>query len=153
LPPVRHARVNLLWSITILFGISTGPGIGGWLSEYHGWHSIFYVSLPAVAFIALAALLHLPEKKADHAPPFDFFGFAAFSAGMTGLQMFLDRGERLDWFASPEIWIEAIASASGFYLFVVHFLTADKHFIDKALLRDRNFALSAIMYFASGFVL
>jgi DHA2 family multidrug resistance protein len=33
--------------------------------------------------------------------------------------MLLDRGERLDWFASLEIWIEAVACALGIYLFVV----------------------------------
>jgi DHA2 family multidrug resistance protein len=151
-PQQRHARITLIWSITILFGISTGPGIGGWLSEYHGWHSIFYLSLPAVAFIAPTVILSLPEKKPG-TPPFDFFGFGTFSLGMTALQMFLDRGERLDWFYSKEIWIEAIAAAMGFYLFAVHVLTAEKHFFDKALFRDRNFAVSTILYFASGFVL
>jgi hypothetical protein len=29
---------------------------------------------------------------------FDFFGLATFALGMTGLQLLLDRGERLDWF-------------------------------------------------------
>jgi DHA2 family multidrug resistance protein len=151
--PAREARINLLWSITILFGISTGPGIGGWLSEYYGWHSIFYLSLPAVAFIALAAILSLSEKKPARPPQFDFFGFAMFSVGMTALQMLLDRGERLEWFNSKEIWIEAIAAATGFYLFFVNILTSEAHFFDKALFKDRNFALSTIMYFASGFVL
>jgi DHA2 family multidrug resistance protein len=152
-PPARHARINILWSITILLGISTGPAIGGWLSEYHGWHSIFHVSLPAVAFIALAAVLSLPEKKPRQPPAFDFFGFGTFSLGMTGLQMVIDRGERLEWFHSIEIWIEASAAAMGFYLFLVHVLTAERHFFDKALFKDRNFAASTVIYFAAGFVL
>src|SRR6202030_3781512 len=38
-------------------------------------------------------------------------------------------------------------------LFLVHVLTRKDHFLDKALFRDRNFVLSAIMYFAFGFVL
>jgi hypothetical protein len=33
--------------------------------------------------------------------------------------------ERLEWFASTEIWVEAIASVLGFYLFIVHVLTTD----------------------------
>ena len=35
----------------------------------------------------------------------------------------------------------------------MHVLTTKTHFLDKALFRDRNFVLSAIMYFAFGFVL
>jgi MFS transporter, DHA2 family, multidrug resistance protein len=72
---------------------------------------------------------------------------------MIGLQMVLDRGERLEWFASPEIWAEAVASVLGFYLFIVHVVTTQTHFLDKALLKDRNFVLSTVMFFAFGFVL
>ena len=72
---------------------------------------------------------------------------------MIGLQMLLDRGERLEWFASAEIWVEAVASVLGFYLFIVHVLTTKVHFLNKALFKDRNFVLSTIMFFAVGFVL
>jgi DHA2 family multidrug resistance protein len=153
LPPARHARINFVAAVTGLFGISTGASIGGWLSEYHGWHSIYYFSLPMTGFIFLAMALSLAEKKPAQNPPFDFFGWATFALGLTGLQMLLDRGERLEWFASAEIWAEALASVLGFYLFVVHVLTAESHFLDKALFRDRNFILSTILCFGLGFVL
>ena len=153
LPPARHARISLAWSACLVLGISSGASIGGWLSEYHGWHSIFYFSLPMAGFIFLTMALSLPEKRAEQNPPFDFFGLATFSLGMIGLQMLLDRGERLEWFNSAEIWVEASVSALGFYLFIVHVLTRDVHFLNKALFKDRNFILSAIMFFAVGFVL
>jgi len=153
LPPARHAKLGLASTALMLFGISSGPAIGGWLSEYHGWHSIFYFSLPLAAWVFVAVALWLPEKKADRALPFDFLGFSTFSVGIVGLQMLLDRGERLEWFASPEIWLEAIAAALGFYLFLVHVLTAKAHFMEKALFADRNFVLSSILLFAAGFVL
>lgn len=40
LPPPRHARITLAWTVCVMLGISSGASIGGWLSEYHGWHSI-----------------------------------------------------------------------------------------------------------------
>jgi len=153
LPPSRHARINLVAAVTLLLGLLSGPSIGGWLSEYHGWRSLFYVSLPMTAFIFLAVALSLPEKPARQNSPFDFFGLTTFSFGAVGLQMLLDRGERMEWFNSAEIWAEAAASVLGFYLYFVHVLTTKAHFLDKALLKDRNFVLSAIMYFAFGFVL
>jgi DHA2 family multidrug resistance protein len=153
LPPSRHARINQVAAVTLLLGLLSGPSIGGWLSEYYGWHSIFYVMLPVAGSIFLTAALSLPEKRAAQNPPFDFFGLTTFSFGIVGLQMLLDRGERMEWFNSAEIWAEAAASVLGFYLFLVHVLTARTHFLDKALFRDRNFVLSAVMYFAFGFVL
>ena len=153
LPLPQHARVNLAVAVTLIVGILSGPSIGGWLSEYHGWPSMFYLALPMAGFIFLAVSLSLPEKRTEQNPPFDFFGWTTLSLGMIGLQMLLDRGERLEWFNSTEIWAEAIASVLGFYFFLVHILTMKIHFLDKALLKDRNFVLAATMYFAFGFVL
>lgn len=153
LPPLRHGRIGMVWSVTSLLGILSGPGIGGWLSEYHGWHSIFYLSVPMAVFIFLTMGLCLREKKFAKGPPFDFFGLVTFSMGIAGLQMLLDRGERLEWFASTEIWVEAMVSVLGFYHFIVHVLTRQEHFLHKALFKDRNFGLSTIIFFAFGFVL
>jgi MFS transporter, DHA2 family, multidrug resistance protein len=84
LPPKRHARISLVWTVCLMLGIVSGSSIGGWLSEYHGWRSIFYVSLPMSGFIFLAVGLSLPEKRAEQNPPLDFFGLATFSLGMIG---------------------------------------------------------------------
>jgi len=153
LPPLRHGRIGMVWSVTSLLGILSGPGIGGWLSEYCGWHALFWFSLPMVAFILPAMGLYLREKKFAKGPPLDVFGLLTFTLGVAGLQMLLDRGERLEWFASTEIRVEAAVSALGFYLYIVHALTRREHFLNKALFRDRNFGLSAILFFAFGFVL
>lgn len=152
-PPARHARMSLAWTVCSLLGISTGPAVGGWLSEYYGWPSIFYFSLPMTGFIFLTMSQSLGEKRAEQSKSFDFFGLTTFSAGMVGLQMLLDRGERLEWFASTEIWIEAIASVLGFYLFIVHVMTTREHFLRTVLFTDRNLVLSTIISFALGFVL
>ena len=153
LPPLRHGRIGIVWAVTALLGILSGPAIGGYLSEFHGWHSIFYVSLPAAVMAFAAMGLFLREKKAASSPRFDVFGFVTFSVGIAALQMLLDRGERLEWFCSPEIWTEAIASVVGFYLYIVHVMTREEHFLSRAMFKDRNFTVSAAMYFVFGFVL
>lgn len=152
-PAERHPRINLVWTTIGVLGIASGPAIGGWMGEFCGWRSIFYLSLPMAGFIFLAVALSAPEKRAPASPPLDLFGVATFSLGIVGLQMVLDRGERLEWFASPEIWVEAAASATGFWFFMVHVLTSRTHFLSKALFKDRNFIVSTVMFFAFGFVL
>lgn len=153
LPAERRPAFGPKWTALVLFGIVSGPSIGGWICEYVDWRPMFYLSLPLTAYIFMVVTLLLAEKKADQRPSFDFFGFGTFTLGMIALQMLLDRGERLDWFDSPEIWIEALACALGLYLFVVHVLTAKVHFLSKGLFGDRNFMLSTVMFFALGFVL
>ncbi|RON31444.1 DHA2 family efflux MFS transporter permease subunit [Pseudomonas brassicacearum] len=153
LPLEKRAKFGATWTAIVLFGIVSGPSIGGWLGEHFGWRPIFYISLPLSAFIFLVMALLLAEKKAEKRPSFDFFGFGSFTLGLISLQMMLDRGERLDWFSSTEIWLEAMGCALGLYLFAVHVLTAKVHFLNKRLFNDRNFVLSMVIFFAVGFVL
>jgi DHA2 family multidrug resistance protein len=114
-PPARQAHMSLVWTVTVLLGLLSGPSIGGWLSEYHGWSSLFYISLPIAAVVFLAMELTLQEKKVEQKVPFDFFGLATLSLGVIGLQLLLDRGERMEWFDSAEIWAEAIISSTRRY--------------------------------------
>ena len=62
---------------------------------------------------------------------FDWLGFPMLSLAIGALQMMLDPGESLDWFASREVSIEAVLAALAFYLFVAHMFTA-KHPFDRA---------------------
>jgi DHA2 family multidrug resistance protein len=67
LPPERHARINLVWSVCLVLGISSGASIGGWLSEYHGWRAIFYFSLPITGFILLSVGLSKIHRSTSSA--------------------------------------------------------------------------------------
>jgi DHA2 family multidrug resistance protein len=151
-PPSRHPRLTLIASLSVMAGILSGPPLGGWISEHHDWRWIFWMGLPLSGWIFLATALGLEEKRSV-AAPFDWTGFGALALGFSGLQLVLDRGERLEWFASGEIRLEAFASALGFTFLLAHVLTARHHFFDKTLLRDRNFTAATAMFFAFGFVL
>ncbi len=62
----------------------------------------------------------------------------------------LDRGELKDWFDSTEIWIEATIAGLGLYLFIVHTATAtDRSFLNRDLLKDRNFIVGTVLMFLS----
>jgi len=50
-----------------------------------------------------------------------------------------DRGPDKDWFASKEIWIEAIIAVIGLYVFVIQTITAKHPFFHRDLAKDRNF--------------
>ena len=80
----------------------------------------------------------------------DLFGFAMLALGIASLQVMLYRGQQQDWFSSLEICIEAVASGTFFYLFVVHTLTAKHPFIDLALFKDRNFLFGSVFGFFLG---
>jgi DHA2 family multidrug resistance protein len=70
---------------------------------------------------------------------FDILGFAFFSIAIASLQLFLDRGQQLDWFAATEIWIELGTFLLAMYMFLVQILTAEHPFVAREMFLDRNF--------------
>src|SRR6202020_3135692 len=68
-------------------------------------------------------------------------------------QLMLDRGPTVDWFSSPEIWIEALCGLAGLWVFVTQTITAKHPFFDRALARDRNFITCNVFGFFIGLFL
>jgi DHA2 family multidrug resistance protein len=148
-PPEKHGQAMAVWGMGAMLGPIMGPVLGGWLTENLDWRWCFYINLP-FGLLALAGVWFFIHGE-RHAEPqrLDFFGFGALTLGIGALQLMLDRGQIQDWFASPEIWIEAILAALGFACLAIHTYTAERPFLPRALFKDANF-LSSLMF---GFLL
>jgi len=144
-PRRLHGTVTSVFGMGVVLGPAFGPSLGGWLAEEYDWRWAFYVIVPfgLIAFLGLVAFLE--DKGRAAATRLDWTGFLALSLAVVCLQLVLDRGQRLDWFDSSEIVLEAAVGAVAFYLFVVHSATAQRPFLDPVLLRDRNFAIGLIL--------
>ena len=112
-----------LWGVGIMIGPILGPTLGGYLTEFADWRWVFFINLPVGLLAATLILGFVPETKRRGDVPFDFLGFFLLSLAISALQLVLDRGERLDWFSSNEILIEAVLAAYGLYAFLVHAAT------------------------------
>ncbi|MBP6761853.1 MAG: DHA2 family efflux MFS transporter permease subunit, partial [Thauera sp.] len=152
-PPEGHGKAMAMWGVGVMVGPILGPTLGGWLTEYYSWRWVFYINLPLglLAWIGIAAFVR--ETPRDHKRRFDLLGFALLSLSIGALQMLLDRGQLLDWFASLEIIIEALLAGFALYLFVVHIFTHDQPFIEPGLFKDRNFSVGLVMIFVVGLIL
>src|SRR3984957_14635832 len=105
-----------LFGVSVMVGPVLGPVIGGWLTDNISWRWVFYINVPIGALAFAGISFFVLETKKDAAAKLDWLGFAALSVAIGALQIFLDRGEQLDWFSSGEIQIEAIITASAFYI-------------------------------------
>jgi len=139
-----------MFGVSVMVGPVLGPVIGGWLTDNISWRWVFYINVPIGALALAGVSIFVTETKTDAKSHLDWLGFATLSIAIGALQIFLDRGEQLDWFSSGEIIIEAVVCFSAFYVFLVHTLTADKSFVNPKLFLDRNFALSFIFIFMVG---
>jgi DHA2 family multidrug resistance protein len=135
-------RVMAIWSAVVMLGPIMGPTIGGFLTEHFSWRWVFYINLP-IGLLAFALVYPALERDAGgRERPFDALGFIALVLFTSGIQLMVDRGPGLDWFASREIWIEALVGLCGLYVFVMQTVTAKNPFFHFDLFRDRNFVAS-----------
>lgn len=152
-PRERHGSAMAIWGVGIMVGPILGPTLGGYLTEYYNWRSVFFINLPFGILAFLGIFAFVPETGKNRSRPFDWYGFALLSIAIGALQLMLDRGVSKDWFSSTEIVIETFLSATCFYMFVVHILTAEKPFLEPGLFRDRNLVSGLFFIFVIGIIL
>ena len=152
-PPEKHGSAMAIWGMGVMVGPILGPSLGGWLTEYYNWRWVFYINLPFGILAWLGLTTFLPKDIKQQGRPFDIMGFSFLAIAIGSLQLFLDRGESLDWFNSYEILIEGFLSLMCLYLFIAHTLTAKKPFLDPKMFHDRNFSLGLLFIFIIGIIL
>lgn len=150
-PRNQHSKVLVLWSMGVTISSIFAPLVGGYMSEDYSWRWVFLMIVPP-AIACFIAIWHFIEKP-DGSPTtgrFDWFGFLFLALAVSALQIMLDRGQRQDWFDSPEIIAEAAVAVTAFYLFIAHVTTTDRPFLQLRLLLDRNYAVGIIIGFTFG---
>ncbi|MGC0151238.1 DHA2 family efflux MFS transporter permease subunit [Chromobacterium vaccinii] len=150
----KVGQAMAIWGAGIMVGPILGPLLGGWLTDNASWRWVFYINLPVgvLAFYGIAR--YLPESKADNGR-LDLFGLGTLCVAIGALQLFLDRGEQLDWFSSAEICVEAVVCVMAFVYFVIHTWSAPegRSFLKRGLLTDRNFVTGTLFIFVVGMIL
>ena len=152
-PLEKVGQAMAIWGAGIMVGPILGPMMGGWLTENFDWRWVFFINLPVGLFALWGIVRYLPESR-PRSERLDIFGFVALSLAIGLLQLFLDRGELLDWFDSWEIKLEAAGALIAFAFFAVHTWTVQGvSFFDRELLKDRNFVTGLLFAFIVGVVL
>ncbi len=151
-PREKHGAAMAMWGMGVMVGPILGPPLGGWLTDHYSWHWVFLINVPIGIAALLGVLASVPPDEA-HDYRFDWRGFVLLAAGIGGLQLMLDRGQQKDWFDALEIQVEAAIAFLGFYLYWVHWRSAERPFLDLGLLRDRSFLSGNIFIFVIGVVL
>ncbi len=139
--PGGAATALAVWSMTATIAPITGPIIGGWITEQISWPWIFYINVP-VGLLAggMIWLLYRERETPTRRVPVDVVGLLLLAAWVAALQVMLDKGKELDWFASGEIVALACVAIVGFTLFLAWELLDNPHpIVDLHLLRDRDF--------------
>jgi len=133
-----------------------GPTLGGYITDQYTWRWVFYINLP-IGLLAMLLVLSFiedpPYLERSRLRRMDYLGFGCMSLGLGALQIMLDRGQEDDWFSSTRICVLAIVSGTALVAFVIRELLTDEPIVNFSVLRERNFAVGAVLVTMLGVVL
>ncbi len=144
-PKAKAGLAMAMWGMTMLVAPVVGPLLGGWIAETYSWPWIFFINVPVGLGSALLSWsIYRNRETPTRRLPIDTIGLALLVVWVGALQILLDKGKELDWFASPQIVTLAIVAAIGFAVFLVWELTDDHPIVDLSLFKERNFLVGTV---------
>src|SRR5262245_2279870 len=145
-PPEEYGSAMAIFGLGVMVGPTLGPTLGGWITDTWSWPWIFYINVPFGALALVLSLAYVRNSRFAHrVVAVDWTGLALLAIGIGMLQTMLERGERLDWFASREIVTYAMVSALGLTAFVWHELRSPHPVIDLRILANRQFGTGCVV--------
>ena len=151
-PDKRRGLCLSIWTMGITSGWMLGPTFGTLLVEWGNWRIAFLAFGPLGTLGVLLCWVGLAKQKRAQSLEFDWLGFFLLSLGLGALQLVLNRGQRLDWFDSPEIMLATGVGIAALYFFTVRSFSVKNPFIDWSILRDRNLMVGMMLLMAYAFI-
>lgn len=126
-------------AISVSVGLSTGPTLGGILTQLGSWRWIFYINVPVGILAILWAWRILINERLVEPERFDIPGALLSFGALFSILLSLIEGENLGWTSLPVLGLVAafvVLSAS----FVYVELRAPQPMLDLRLFKSRSFS-------------
>ncbi|MGV8829496.1 MAG: MFS transporter [Breznakibacter sp.] len=87
-PPQKRGKAIGLVVSAVYLGLSAAPVLGGLLTQYWGWRSLFYITIPIGALVVILTATLLKNDWADaRQDPFDWRGSLVYILSMSVLMI------------------------------------------------------------------
>ena len=132
------------WGLGNVMGPALGPTLGGILTHYFGWQSVFYVNIPLgigtvlLSFRYLSFLRGQPRTR----PAFDIRGFTWFALFIVSIQYSISVITKKD--GAAQLIAGCVCAAGSLYLFI-RSARRDQPLLDLTVFRSADFIHSAII--------
>jgi DHA2 family multidrug resistance protein len=152
-PPAKRGAAMAVFAFGVVVAPVLGPTLGGYLTDTYSWRYAFYINIPIgiLALYMINRFIHDPPYiKNAKVSAFDNIGFGTLIVWVGCLQIVLDKGQEVDWFAS--IWLRwaVLAMVIAFVWFIYRSWVCKYALVDLKVLKDRNFLIGSILIFLFG---
>ncbi len=152
-PPKERGKFMGIIAVSVSIALATGPVLGGLLTTYFGWKSIFYINVPIAIFGFIWGNKVIPKTREIKKQQFDIMGAIVLFIGLIALLLPLSYSEKFGW---NNIYIisSIILSVLLLIFFVFFERKLESPMVDLTIFKNRLFFmgnLSALLSFTSLF--
>jgi EmrB/QacA subfamily drug resistance transporter len=149
-PPGERGRAMGVWALANSATHAAGPPLGGFLTQYFGWPSIFLSYVPLCIVGAYMVWRLVPDDSRSERQPFDVLGAITLTAATLILMFNLRQVAYVGW-TSPV----SLALWAAFLGLLLAFLYVEKRieqpFVDLNLFANRPFSSATVIAFVQAF--
>jgi len=145
-PPGERGRAMGMWALVNSGFHAVGPPLGGFLTQYFGWQSIFVSYVPVCIAALLLVWRLMPSDSKSERRPFDLIGAFTLTAATLTLMFNLRQGGSAGW-TSPmtlALWALCLGLLGAF---LVTERRLKQPFVDLGLFRNRQYSAASIIAF------
>lgn len=130
-------------AVSVSIALAIGPALGGFLTSFFGWQSIFLINIPIGIAAFIWAIKSLPFTKSYEVQPFDFKGAIFLFLSLVGIVFPLSFVDKLGW-KSPVIIGSLVAGIIFLILFIITEIRIKHPMLDLSLFKNRIFSMGNI---------
>lgn len=155
-PPAKRGIAMSVYGVGVICAPIIGPTLGGWLTYNYSWRWAFYINLPVgilAVFLISLFVEDPPYLRSRKRGRFDAVGFGFLALWLATIQVILDKGQEVDWFAAQWLrWLAGISLVS-MICFIFRELRAPFPIVNLHIFKNRNFAVGCMLFLLFGGVL
>ena len=154
-PKKEQGMAMALFSMGVVVAPAVGPVLGGWLTDHYGWAWIFFINIPVSLFgmFMVGTFVHDPPYLRRGIKKIDIVGIVLLTAGLTGLQVFLERGQQENWFESAWILWTAIFTGVILLSLVLWELSVAEPIVNLRIFKNIQFRMGILVVLVFGVAL
>jgi len=130
-------------AVSVSIALAIGPALGGFLTSFFGWQSIFLINVPIGITAFIWAIKSLPFTKSYEVQPFDFKGAIFLFLSLVGIVFPLSFVDKLGW-KNPFIIGSFVAGLIFFILFFIIENRIKHPMLDFSLFKNRVFSMGNV---------
>lgn len=142
-PPSQRGQALGLQATMTYLGLTVGPALGGWLTQFWSWRAVFYINVPVglAGFLLSAFFIQAETPEVSAVERFDGLGALLFAVGLAALMLGLNQGSEWGWLSPSIVGCLVVAA-----IVLAAFLWVEQHtpspMLDLSLFGIRLFSAS-----------